>query len=66
MTYTGTLIQDLEAAVDKVEKRPTMAIIFHLPPDDYDQVRSTAKEAGVSVSRFCRTAVSVFLRDMGE
>lgn len=64
--YTGTLIQDTEALVADVERKPMIGTTFNASPEFYDRLQTTAKECGVSVSQFCRTAIGSFMADMED
>ncbi len=46
------------------EKKPMIGTFFNLPPADYDRLKATAKEVGVTVSHLCRETVTRFLSNL--
>ncbi len=45
-------------------KEPQMKVFIYVPPALHDRITETAKECNVSVSEFCRQALTSFLTDL--
>ena len=46
--------------------KPNVPVFFTVPPELHDAIAGTAKEIGIPVSEFCRTALKAFLADLEE
>ena len=46
--------------------KPNVPVFFTAPPELHDAIAGTAKEIGIPVSEFCRTALKAFLADLEE